>query len=279
MREARQQGTGWFRATVGRALTFAVVLELFAGTGRFSAAMSSHRPVLLWDILMGEAYDLTQRSRQLLVLGWIRSGAVAAVWMGTPCNSFSRARNQPGGPPALRNKGAVHGLSDLRTCDAAAVKLGNCLALFSSKVLLLCALLLLPGVIENPATSWLWQTSWMQRLAARRDVSFILTEFCQWQSLPFRKSTGFLHTNIDLSEVAARRCLGGRRGCCAATEKPHQALSGMAPVKPGQKPQFWTKIAEPYPRKLCLRLAAAFDSGIAARRHTLVRTTLAALGF
>ena len=56
---------------------------------------------------------------------------------------------------------------------------GNALALFSSKVLLVCALLLIPGAIENPATSWLWQTAWMQRLAARRDVHFILTEFCQ----------------------------------------------------------------------------------------------------
>ena len=141
MREARKQGSPWFRVAIGRALNFAVVLELFAGTGRFSDAMSSHRPVLLWDILMGPAYDLSQRPAQLLVLGWLWAGLIAAVWMGTPCNSFSKARNQPGGPPALRSKDSVHGLADLRTCDAAAVRLGNLLALFSSKVLLLCALL------------------------------------------------------------------------------------------------------------------------------------------
>ena len=174
----------------------------------------------------------------------------------------------------MRTKEAVHGLEGLRTCDMAAVKLGNLLAHFSSKVLLLCALLLIPGVIENPATSWLWQTSWMQRLAARRDVSFCVTEFCQWQAAPFKKSTSFLHTGVDLSEIAARRCLGARRGCCARTGKGHQALCGLAPSAPGKPQQFWTKIAEPYPRKLCLRLAAAFDSGIAARRHTLVAASV-----
>ena len=84
------------------------------------------------------------------------------------------------------------------------------------------------------------------------------------------KSTGFLHTNVDFSEVAARRCRGGKRGICVASGKPHQALCGLAPAAPGKKPQFWTKIAEPYPTRLRLRLAAAFDSGIAKRRHTLL---------
>ena len=35
--------------------------------------MSSHRPVLLWNILMGEAYNLVDRANQHLVLvasGW-----------------------------------------------------------------------------------------------------------------------------------------------------------------------------------------------------------------
>ena len=165
----------------------------------------------------------------------------------------------------------MHGLDGLRTCDAGAVRLGNALALFSAMVLLVCALLLIPGAIDNPATSLLWQTAWMQRLVARRDVHLILTKFCQWQKAPFKKSTGFLHTCVDLSEVGAKRCLGARRGMCAASGKPHQPLCGLAPTSAGKPAQFWTKIAEPYPKKLCLELSAAFGSGIAARRHTLVR--------
>ena len=46
MRSVRQRGAAWFRVRVGRPMNFAVVLELFSGTGRFSEAMSSHRAVL-----------------------------------------------------------------------------------------------------------------------------------------------------------------------------------------------------------------------------------------
>lgn len=110
----------------------AVVLELFCGTARFARAMESHRPVMRWDILFGDNYDLRSRANQELVLGWLRAGWLAAVWLGTPCQSFSRARNQPGGPPALRNKSHVHGLPGLRPCDQAAVDIGNIMARFSS---------------------------------------------------------------------------------------------------------------------------------------------------
>ena len=245
-----------------------MVIELFAGTGRFAHAMGAHRPTLIWDVLFGEKYDLTVKANQRLILGWIKCGWVAAVWLGTPCNSFSRARNQPGGPPALRTGEFPHGLSALRPCDQAAVKLGNCLAMFSAQVVTLCAHLLIPATIENPATSWLWCTRWMKALLRRRDVSFGCSEFCMWQKFPFRKSTGFLHTGVDLSRVFARRCLGARRGFCASTDCPHKALSGT-----DDSGKFWTKIAEPYLRALCRELASAFDAAIANRRYQIIKLT------
>ena len=255
-------------------MNFAVVLELFSGTGRFSEAMGSHRAVLLWDISMGPAYDLADRSKQRLVLGWLRAGLVCGVWMGTPCHSFSRVRNKPGGAAALRSKEAPLGLPGLSCGDAASVRLGNCLAAFSAQVLLLCALLLIPGAVENPATSWIWSTPWMQRLAARGDVRLATTEFCQWQRAPFKKSTSFLHTCVDLTAVSAKRCSGGARGVCCATGRPHQPLVGFAPSSVDAQRRYWTKIAEPYPKRLCLQLALAFDSGIACRRWRLASAVL-----
>jgi hypothetical protein len=160
----------------------AVVLELFCGTARFARAMESHRPVMRWDILFGDKYDLRTRANQELVLGWLRAGWLAAVWLGTPCQSFSRARNQPGGPPALRDKLHVHGLPDRRPCDQAAIELGNILARFSSRVLLQAALLLVPAVMENPALSWIWQTRWLTALARRRDFTFTVTDFVNGRS-------------------------------------------------------------------------------------------------
>ena len=169
----------------------------------------------------------------------------------------------------MRDKQHVHGLPGLRPCDQQAVEVGNVMARFSAKVLLQAALLLAPAVMENPALSWIWQTRWLSSLLRRRDFSFTVTEFCQWQKLPFRKATGFLHTCVALS-LGERRCLGARRGLCAATQQPHRPLTGQTPDG-----KLWTKIAEPYPRKLCKVAASDIDGAVAARRHQLVKLTLA----
>ena len=170
----------------------------------------------------------------------------------------------------MRTSDHVHGLDGLRPADAAAVRLGNCLARFSAQVVTLCALLLIPAAIENPATSWLWQTRWMRALLRRRDIGFCQTEFCMWQSQPFRKSTGFLYTtSIDMSRVFARRCLGAKRGMCLKTGCPQKALSGT-----DEHGKCWTKIAEPYPSAMCHQLASSFDAAIANRRYQLIRLTL-----
>ena len=269
MRRVRERCSYRQRVCPSRPLIIAVVLELFCGTARFARAMEEHRPVMRWDILFGEEYNLRSRAKQELVLGWLRAGWLAALWLGTPCQSFSRARNQPGGPPALRDKEHVHGLPDRRPCDAAAIELGNILARFSARVLLTAALLLVPAVIENPALSWIWQTRWLSSLARRHDFTFTVTEFCQWQNLPFRKATGFLHTCVELT-IGERRCLGGRRGICTATGAPHRPLTGLTP-----EGKFWTKVAEPYPLRLCRRVAADIDGAIAARRCHLVKATVA----
>lgn len=185
MRKIRERCTCRQRIAPTRPLVLAVVLELFCGTPRFAKAMERHRPVLRWDILFGERYDLRSRANQELVPGWLRAGWLAAIWLGTPRQSFSRARSPPGGPPALRDKEHVHGLPGLRPCDQQAVAIGNTITRFLAKVLLQAALLLIPAVMENPAHSWIWQTRWLSSLARRRDFTFTVTEFCQWQRLPF----------------------------------------------------------------------------------------------
>ena len=70
-------------------------------------------PVLFRDITLGcdYDYDLTKRANQHKIFN---SGH-----LGTPCNSFSRARDMPGGPPALlRSDSRPLGLEGLRQADA-----------------------------------------------------------------------------------------------------------------------------------------------------------------
>ena len=63
-----------------------------------------------------------------MIVGWIEGKAGGRSLDGTPCDSMTKARKRPGGPPALRNAKHPHGLPDLRLADQAAVRVGNLLA-------------------------------------------------------------------------------------------------------------------------------------------------------
>ena len=81
-----------------------IALEIFSGSGHFSKAWRLNPrlkgvPIYEWDILHGEAFDLTKRRQQRFIRGLIRSGKVVAVWMGTPCSSWSMIRSVGAGPP------------------------------------------------------------------------------------------------------------------------------------------------------------------------------------
>ncbi len=76
-----------------------------SGSGRLAKAVtrSNQWYSLLWDISLGEAYDLRSRNNRWKITGWIRSGLIRAGHLGTPCHSFSRARDRRPGPPPLRS--------------------------------------------------------------------------------------------------------------------------------------------------------------------------------
>jgi len=238
-----------------------VFLEVFSGSGRLSSAVADRgMPTLLWDITLGEEYDLLRVKNRALILGWLKSRQVCAVHLGTPCQSFSRARDIPGGPPPLRSDALPLGLPDRRPGDQRAIVMGNALMVFSATVLRSCARLQIPATMENPGRSRIWLCPPIARLIDRPDFSFNLTEFCMW-GMRWRKSTGFLSTNIDLSGLAAHRCLGAKRGLCLRTGKPHLTLSGQR-----EDGKWWTKIAEPYPPRLCQNVALAFGNAMVAKR-------------
>ena len=71
------------------------------------------------ELARGPAFDLLAPGVLNLLLGWMRSGLVRAVWLGTPCSSFSPARKgrpgDPGGP--LRTRPQPWGLAGLPQKD------------------------------------------------------------------------------------------------------------------------------------------------------------------
>eukprot|EP00972_Heterocapsa_arctica_P089910 13263499-Heterocapsa_arctica.AAC.1 len=71
-------------------------------------------PLLNWDCVdfdifnakpgHSEDHDLTSDSLWERLLRDIKSGEIDAVWFGTPCTTFSKARELPGGPRPLRDR-------------------------------------------------------------------------------------------------------------------------------------------------------------------------------
>jgi len=235
-------------------------LEIFSGLGNFSRAWRRHHrlravPIFEVDIRHHADHDLTAAKGQRVIANLIKSGAVVALWLGTPCTSFSRARDIPGGGPGpLRSDAQPWGLDGLSEADQAKVALGNCLARLSARLLRLARLLQLPAVLENPHTSRLWLLLPFRRLLAAG--RFAVTDYCQ-EGLPWRKRTGLLHFHVQLSG-AVRRCVG--HGTCSRSGKPHVQLRGRDGAR------FRTSIAEPYPPTLCAQLVTAFDQAIIARQ-------------
>ena len=65
-------------------------------------------------------HDLWEFFMQIVVLG-----AIFFAHFGTPCNTFSAARKEDGGPPPLRSMDALWGLPNLSPENQALVFLGN----------------------------------------------------------------------------------------------------------------------------------------------------------
>lgn len=255
---------------VARSLPEVVFLELFSGCGRlgrcFSRMCNTH--VLLWDISMGPDYDLRKLHNRHKIMGWMRANRVCGGHLGTPCNSFSRARDNPPGPPPLRSNDCVLGLPNLSPKDQQKVHDGNTLMRFSVCILCLALALCQPWTMENPATSRLWLCPAVQRLLRRKHVQLATVEYCMF-GMRWRKSTKFLGVWIDLTLLSAYRCIGSKRGLCRRTCLPHVPLQGV-----NEQGIWLTKLAEPYPHKLCSLLCKCFDNFYLSQRAQLFEARL-----
>ena len=110
----------------------------------------------------------------------------------------------------------------------------------------------LPWIIENPKASKMWWVPPMRRLAASKGVCEITCDFCQYGK-PWRKRTTFLCGNVPADTLhRINRTCQGKHGICSATHNRHFQLTGSSP-----EGISWTRIAQPYPTKLCYGLAHA----------------------
>ena len=240
-------------------------LELFSGCGRLAAGVARNgRWALCWDVAFGEEYNLLIASRQQLVRGWVASGLVAGIHMGLPCESFTRARDHGPGPPPLRSNALPMGLTDLRPGDQAAVVRGNALLRFAISIFKTCAVHAVPCSLENPRLSRVWITPPWLALERALPITSHICDYCMF-GMPWKKPTIFASLGLCLhSAFEGRRCLGAPRGLCARTGRPHTQLSGQ-----DEHGAWRTRLAQPYPVRLCNAYAKAFEHARCASRGPL----------
>jgi hypothetical protein len=244
-----------------KGLPIRIFVEVFSGCGRLSAAMAARGyHVLEWDIRHGAAYDLAQPSIQRRLRGWVLSGRVAALHLGTPCSSWSRARDRPGGPPRLRSDEYVLGLPGLREADQIKVSMGNRLAKYSASLLFACRHMRVPATLENPALSRLWMHPGIHRVSHVARASDVVCDLCQFGAR-WLKPTRVLGIFVELSPLARRCNFRQQHFVCSVSGRRHMSLTGTT-----SQGKHWTSIAEHYPARFCQVLASILDNGVCCAR-------------
>ena len=80
------------------------------------------------------------------------------------------------------------------------------------------------------------------------EIRYIRTSFCMFGAR-WRKQTGILAVHFPLAGELASECTS-LNGICCYSDLPHQRLAGIGPGG-----MWWTRIAQPYPARLCAELA------------------------
>lgn len=222
----------------------------------------------MWDIRLGEEYDLRQPLIVRRLIGWLKAGLVSGLFLAPPCSTFSQARLAAEDVEPLRAPSRPWGLpSAWRPWQAAALRDGTLLALVACRLFQAALVRGLPVALEQPETSIMWAQPPHAALARDRRTLRLTTEMCMWGA-PWRKPTSLLAAGLDLHRVAARRCASTHE--CARSGKAHRALRGRAP-----NGKWWTAIAQAYRRNFCAAIADAFADAHVRHRHERLCSLLA----
>ena len=177
-------------------------------------------------------------------------GAIFFAHFGTPCNSYSAARKEDGGPPPLRSVEFPDGLPDLSDQNVYIVIMGN---LFNERTCEACAAIIDVGgdfSIENPLHSLLWETPSMRLLVWNARAWFADFDQCAFGA-PSRKPTRLVLSNQRMQRSLQRSCPGNH---------VHIVLKGKVYSEQFKKVVFRTKLAQEYPWDLCGSMAADIEA-------------------
>jgi hypothetical protein len=247
--KASTKGAGAYR------LKGKYVADLFAGHGGVSRAVrAAGFNAKEWELLHGEHGDLTRPMVRHRIKQDVRNGLVLAAMLAPPCSSFSPARDRTS---VIRTKECPWGIPShlLNAKDQIKVQIGNDCVQAAIELAVYFHKHKLPWILENPHASKMWFLAPLIDLMNDPDVQIVVSDFCQFGT-KWRKRTRFLCGNIDYNDLHRVRhmCLG--KEVCNVTGKPHFHLTGSQHGIP------WTRIAQPYPPRLCHGLVHALTAHV-----------------
>ena len=214
------------------------VLDLYSGDAGVARALCKKFGVwvLTVDFAHGPEQDLLQPELQALLCRLARMETFLGLGAAPECCSFSRAVT-----PAVRSAEYPLGKPGISLNMQKKVAAGNSHAEFLLKILGIFVELGLAYWVENPDGSFLWMLpAWMAAGLGRQESSFRF-DMCQY-STPWRKRT----------RIATSTALRGLRCLCPGGHS-HLTLRGRSSAHG----MCWTRVAQKYPKELCLDLAWA----------------------
>ena len=204
-----------------------------------------------WEISDSELEDCLHKDVYQCLLSAASHHCLALCWLGLVCTSWSRARRNRSGkkgwPAPIRDREHLLGLPDLPPNDLRKVLEGNRQARWAARLFDALSRLGVPCVIENPASSMLWDLPQYKQLLAK--YNSVQVDYCAFGT-PYRKRTTLLFSHLPLGELAGARC-AGRGGHCSFSGRPHTELAGRTP----DNRQLWSQVASAYPPQFCLHIA------------------------
>ena len=221
-------------------------LEVFSGTARLTAVLRSMGIPCLPPIdimvseLVTEPADVVDAAFWDFIMQLILLGAIFFMHFGTPCNTFSSARKEDGGPPPLRSAEFPEGLPNLDLDLFSVTFLGN---LFVDRTAEACCALCLLGKdfsVENPLFSLIWSTSALLKVAASCRTINVDFDQCMWGA-PSVKPTRLMVTDAHFRALEVR-CDGSHT---------HIKLKGKVWSAFFGRKVYRTKLAQEYPFRMC----------------------------
>ena len=242
-----------------------VVIELFAGSGRVTAALKAlgvrsafgvdHKKLSTIAPIM--IADLTTKAGQSLFMTWMNTPSLAGIFAAPPCGTCSLARNikirnSKGiliqGPPPLRSHLFPEGFPNLTNTNLKRVLAANKLYDFLAKVVLLAHERDLIVVIENPRSSLYWITKYFQKI--KQLFVFVAHQACAYGSC--RPKWTALAVNRPQFLEINHTCPG------ESENHVHKPWGLVAPEK------FATAEETAYPPQLAQSIATAFTQALTA---------------